>query len=34
MAETLALEASAPQSEPRWRALWRTAFPFLVVAAM
>ncbi len=34
MAETLALEASAPQSEPRWRALWRNAFPFLVVAAM
>jgi len=34
MAETLALEASAPQSEPRWRVVWRNAFPFLVVAAM
>jgi NitT/TauT family transport system permease protein len=25
---------AAPQSEPRWRAVWRNAFPFLVVAAV
>ena len=33
MAESLALEAPR-QTEPRWRVIWRNAFPFLVVAAI
>src|ERR1700742_2185999 len=33
MADSLALETPR-QSEPRWRAIWRNAFPFLVVGAI
>ena len=29
-----AIETSAAQGEPQWRAIWRNAFPFLVVAAI
>src|ERR1043165_9331201 len=29
----LSLEAPAP-TEPRWRLIWRNAFPFLVLAAI
>ena len=33
MAESLILDAT-PRGEPRWRLVWRSAFPFLVVAAI
>jgi NitT/TauT family transport system permease protein len=33
MADSLLLDAT-PQGEPRWRLVWRNAFPFLVVAAI
>ena len=33
MADTLTLEVPA-QHEPRWRVVWRNAFPFLVVVAI
>src|ERR1041384_165706 len=34
MVDSLALEVSAPQTEARWRMVWRNAFPFVVVAAI
>ena len=34
MADSLILDATATQGEPRWRAIWRNAFPFIVVAAI
>src|SRR5216110_2369089 len=34
MAEAAMLDSPASQAEPRWRVLWRNAFPFLVVAAI
>ena len=33
MADALTLEVPA-QAEPRWRMVWRNAFPFLVVGAI
>jgi len=34
MAESVTLEAPVQQGEPRWRAVWRNAFPFIVIAAI
>jgi NitT/TauT family transport system permease protein len=34
MAESLTLEIPAQRGEPRWRVIWRNAFPFLVVGAI
>jgi NitT/TauT family transport system permease protein len=34
MAETLTLDAPRRQGESRWRAIWRNAFPFIVVGAI
>ena len=34
MADAAIIETSAAQGEPRWRAIWRNAFPFIVVAAI
>jgi NitT/TauT family transport system permease protein len=34
MADAAIIETSAAQGEPHWRAIWRNAFPFLVVAAI
>src|SRR2546423_11497100 len=34
MADAAILERPAAQGEPRWRAVWRNAFPFIVVAAI
>ena len=34
MADVALLESPAAQREPRWRVIWRNAFPFLVVAAI
>jgi NitT/TauT family transport system permease protein len=34
MADAAIIETSAAQGEPQWRAIWRNAFPFLVVAAI
>jgi NitT/TauT family transport system permease protein len=34
MAETLTLDAPIRQGEPRWRVIWRNAFPFIVVGAI
>jgi ABC-type nitrate/sulfonate/bicarbonate transport system permease component len=33
MADAAILDAPVAQGEPRWRAIWRNAFPFLVLAA-
>src|SRR2546423_4630245 len=34
MADAGILDSPASQGEPRWRAVWRNAFPFIVVAAI
>jgi NitT/TauT family transport system permease protein len=34
MADTTLSLTGMPQTEPRWRMVWRNAFPFLVVAAI
>ena len=34
MADAAILDSPASQHEPRWRVIWRNAFPFLVVAAI
>ena len=34
MADAAILQSHGAQGEPRWRVIWRNAFPFLVVAAI
>src|SRR5262245_59295957 len=34
MADALTLDTPLAQREPRWRVVWRNAFPFIVVGAI